>query len=95
MVYVAELGHIAYTDNVFFEPYENMPWSMVRVFDTEGHELTRFGGEDPWAAGNLFSAHGANLDRAGNLYIADSGLPDGAPSVLPRRHALQKFRRID
>jgi hypothetical protein len=78
-----------------YEPYENMPWSQVVVFDTSGRELTRFGGADPWQEGNLFSAHGANLDREGNLYIADSGLPDGntAP-VGKRRHALQKFKRM-
>ncbi|MDR1176433.1 MAG: hypothetical protein LBK83_13305 [Treponema sp.] len=96
IVYVAELGHLAYNDNVMYEPYENMPWSRVRVFDTEGHELTRFGGEDPWKPGNLYSAHGANLDREGNLYIADSGLPD--PETAPpgkKRHALQKYKRID
>lgn len=94
-VYVAELGHLAYNDNVMYELYENMPWSRVVVFDTNGREVTRFGGEDPWQAGNLFSAHGANLDREGNLYIADSGLPDPhtAPAG-PRRHALQKFKRI-
>jgi DNA-binding beta-propeller fold protein YncE len=93
LVYVAELGHIAYVDNVLFEPYENMPWSMVKVFDTEGNELTRFGGADPWKPGNLFSAHGANLDSAGNLYIADSGLPDDVPAHP--RHALQKYVRIE
>jgi sugar lactone lactonase YvrE len=95
VVYVAELGHIAYNDNVMFDLYENMPWSRVVVFDTKGHELTRFGGEDPWQEGNLFSAHGANLDREGSLYIADSGLPDGSTAPARRkRHALQKFRRI-
>jgi sugar lactone lactonase YvrE len=93
IVYVSELGHIAYVDNVLFEPYENMPWSMVRVFDTSGRELTRFGGDDPWKDGNLFSAHGANLDREGNLYIADSGLPDNPPAGK-KRHALQKFKRV-
>ncbi|MDR2068634.1 MAG: 6-bladed beta-propeller [Spirochaetaceae bacterium] len=95
LVYVAELGHIAYNDNVMYELYENMPWSQVVVFDTGGCEITRFGGEDPWREGNLYSAHGANLDREGNLYIADSGLPDS--NFVPdgrRRHALQKFKRI-
>jgi sugar lactone lactonase YvrE len=95
-IYVAELGHIAYNDNVMYEPYENMPWSRLVVFDTKGRELTRFGGEDPWQDGNLYSAHGVNIDREGALYIADSGLPDTntAPEGR-RRHALQKFKRID
>jgi len=94
VVYVAELGHILYVDNVLYEPYENMPWSMVRAYDTEGRELARFGGPEGWKPGNLFAAHGANLDRAGNLYIAEAGWPtnESAPPEKPH-HALQKFRR--
>jgi DNA-binding beta-propeller fold protein YncE len=94
LVYVAELGHVAYIDNVFFEPYDNAPWSCVRVFDTKGREVTRFGGSDPWEPGNMYSAHGANLDREGNLYIADSGLPDGPAPEGSKRYALQKFALI-
>jgi sugar lactone lactonase YvrE len=96
IVYVAELGHITYVDNVLYEPYENMPWSMVRIFDSAGRELCRFGGEETWKAGNFFAAHGINLDREGNLYISEAGWPvnESTPPERPH-HALQKFRRVD
>jgi DNA-binding beta-propeller fold protein YncE len=96
IVYVAELGHITYVDNVLYEPYENMPWSMVRIYDTAGHELTKFGEKETWKDGNLFAAHGANLDREGNLYIAEAGWPtnESTPPEIPH-HALQKFRRVE
>jgi hypothetical protein len=42
----------------------------------------------------MYSAHGANLDREGNLYIADSGLPDGPAPEGRKRYALQKFALI-
>jgi DNA-binding beta-propeller fold protein YncE len=94
-VYVAELGHIAYVDNVLYEPYENMPWSMMRVYNTDGRELTHFGDADTWKDGNFFAAHGVNLDREGNLYISEAGWPlnESTPPELPHQ-ALQKFRRI-
>jgi sugar lactone lactonase YvrE len=95
IVYVAELGHITYVDNVLYEPYENMPWSMVKIFDVKGNELCRFGGEETWKDGNFFAAHGANLDREGNLYISEAGWPtnESTPPEKPH-HALQKFRPV-
>ena len=89
-VYVAELGHLMYVDNVLYTPKEDDQWSRMRVFDTEGHELARFGTAEGWREGNLFAAHGVNLDRHGNLYIAETGWPDSERSRPEALHgALQ------
>lgn len=92
-VCVAELGHIMYVDNVLYEPYENMPWSKVRVFGKQGGELAEFGGPEGWKAGNLFAAHSINADRQGNLYVGEAGWPVNEQPLPDQLHpALQKFR---
>jgi DNA-binding beta-propeller fold protein YncE len=95
-VYVAELGHVFYVDNVLYTPYENMPWSRVRVFDLNGVEQARFGGPDGWRPGNMWAAHSINVDRAGSIYVGEAGWPSQEqgpppPGIHP---ALQKFRRV-
>lgn len=95
LVYVAELGHIMYVDNVMYEPYENMPWSKVRVFDRNGTELARFGGPEGWKAGNLFAAHSINIDRQGNVYVGEAAWPANEQPVPEGLHpALQKFKKL-
>lgn len=94
-VYVAELGHIMYVDNVLYEPYENMPWSKVRVFDANGKELCAFGGPEGWKAGNMFAAHGINLDKEGNVYVSEADWPMNESTPPEKPHtALQKFRLL-
>ncbi|GHU65770.1 hypothetical protein FACS1894184_02200 [Clostridia bacterium] len=92
MVYVAELGHIFYVDNVMYEPYENMPWSRVRVFDLDGNELACFGGADPAVPGNMWSAHSINVDSEGSIYVGEAGWPESEqPKPVNLHAALQKF----
>lgn len=95
LVYVAELGHRMYVDNVLFEPYDNSPWSRVRVFDLEGVEKAVFGGPEGWIAGNLFAAHSINVDHEGNIYVGEAAWPANESTPPDNLHpALQKFRRI-
>lgn len=95
LVYVAELGCRMYVDNVMFEPWENSPWSQVRVFDVNGKELTRFGGPEGWKAGNLFAAHSINVDGQGSIYVGEAGWPVNEQPLPEKLHpALQKFRRV-
>ncbi|MDR1569162.1 MAG: hypothetical protein LBS72_01585 [Oscillospiraceae bacterium] len=95
LVYVAELGHIFYVDNVLYEPYENMPWSRVRVFDLTGKERAAFGGPDPTVPGNLWAAHSINVDREGGVYVGEAGWPENERAKPADLHpALSKFKRI-
>ncbi|MDR1263331.1 MAG: peptidyl-alpha-hydroxyglycine alpha-amidating lyase family protein [Oscillospiraceae bacterium] len=95
MAYVAELGHIFYVDNVMYEPYENMPWSQVRVFDLNGKELCRFGGSDPTTPGNMWAAHSINVDGEGSIYIGEAGWPSNEQPLPDNLHpALQKFKKV-
>jgi len=95
LVYVAELGHRMYVDNVMFEPYENSPWSQVRVFDKTGVEKARFGEPEGWIAGNLFAAHSINVDSEGSIYVGEAAWPANESTPPENLHpALQKFRRV-
>jgi sugar lactone lactonase YvrE len=92
-VYVTELGHRLYIDNVLFKPSVNPPWARVRVFDTEGRELTAFGGPEGWLAGNFFAPHGICVDSSGNIYVAEVIWPAKESSPPKDLHpGLQKFR---
>jgi sugar lactone lactonase YvrE len=94
-VYVAELGHRLYVDNVFFEPDPDSQWSQVRIFDLNGKEVTKFGGPEGWIAGNLFAAHSIALDKEGSIYIGEVVWPANESTPPVGLHpALQKFRRI-
>ena len=94
LVYVAELGHRMYVDNVMYEPYENMPWARVRVFDTDGAEKACFGEPESWIPGNMFAPHSMNVDREGNIYVAEAAWPANESAPPENLHpALQKFRR--
>lgn len=95
LVYVAELGHRMYVDNVLFEPYENMPWSRVRVFDVNGAEQACFGGPDAWIPGNMFAPHSINVDGEGSIYVGEAAWPANESTPPENLHpALQKFRRM-
>lgn len=95
-VFVAELGHRMYVDNVFFEPDAGAQWSRVRVFDLSGAEITRFGGPEGWKAGNLFSAHSICVDQQGSIYVGEVIWPANESAPPKDLHpALQKFRRIN
>jgi hypothetical protein len=97
IVYVGELGHIFYVDNVLFEPYENMPWSRMRLMDYDGNDILSFGGPEGWKTGNMWAVHGVNLDREGNIYVPEAGWPTGELGPAPEgpHPALQNFKRID
>lgn len=95
LVYVIELGYRMYVDNVLFEPFENMPWSQVRVFDLNGVEQTRFGGPEGHIAGNMYAGHSINVDRQGNIYVGEAGWPTNEQPKPENLHpALQKFRKL-
>ena len=94
-VYVTELGRRLYIDNVLFKPSNNPPWARVRVFDTEGHELTVFGGPEGWLPGNFFAPHGISVDSSGNIYVAEVIWPANESSPPKDLHpGLQKFRPL-
>ncbi|MCU6793196.1 peptidyl-alpha-hydroxyglycine alpha-amidating lyase family protein [Paenibacillus sp. WQ 127069] len=94
-VYVSEVGHRMYIDNVLFKPSSNPPWSQIRVFDLAGVEKTRIGGPEGWKAGNFFAAHSICVDQEGSIYVGEVIWPAheiSTPEDL--HHALQKFRRL-
>jgi pimeloyl-ACP methyl ester carboxylesterase len=93
-VYVTELGHRMYVDNVLFIPDGKGPWSRVRIFDTNGVEQAKFGEPEGWKAGNFFSPHGICVDKLGNIYVAEVIWPANESSPPKDLHpGLQKFLR--
>ncbi len=95
-VYVTELGHRTYVDNVLFTPDGKGPWSRVRIFDTAGVEQANFGGPEGWKPGNFFAPHGICVDREGAIYVAEVVWPANESAPPKDLHAaLQKFRRQD
>lgn len=97
LVYVAELGHRMFIDNVLYQPgeYDEMPWSRVRVFRPDGTEVARFGGPEGGLDGNLYAAHGIFVDRENSIYVAEATWPENEYPKPEKLHsALQKFVRI-
>jgi DNA-binding beta-propeller fold protein YncE len=94
LVYVTELGHRLYVDNVLFKPSENPPWARVRVFNTAGVEQCRIGGPDGWKPGNFYAPHGICVDSEGSIFVAEVIWPaNESPPPKDLHPALQKFRR--
>ncbi|HWV99294.1 MAG TPA: alpha/beta hydrolase fold domain-containing protein [Candidatus Acidoferrum sp.] len=92
-VYVTELGHRTYVDNVLFTPDGKGPWSRVRIFDTNGVEQANFGGPEGWKPGNFFAPHGICVDKEGAIYVAEVVWPANESAPPKDLHpALQKFR---
>ena len=97
LIYVAELGHRMFIDNVLYTPgtYDEMQWSRVRIFAPDGTEVCRFGGPDASQEGNLYAAHGIFVDRENSIYVAEATWPDSEyPKPAGLHGALQKFKRI-
>jgi len=95
-VYVTELGHRTYADNVLFTPDGKGPWSRVRVFDPAGVEQANFGGPEGWKPGNFFAPHGICVDKDGAIYVAEVIWPANESAPPKDLHtALQKFRPVD
>lgn len=95
-VYVTELGHRLYVDNVLFTPDGTGPWARVRIFDTAGMELASLGGPEGWKPGNFFAPHGICVDKDGAIYVAEVIWPANESAPPKDLHpALQKFKRAD
>ena len=95
-VYVTELGHRTYVDNVLFTPDGTGPWSRVRVFDTAGVEQASFGGPEGWKPGNFFAPHGICVAKDGAIYVAEVIWPaNESPPPKDLHPALQKFKPVD
>ena len=96
-VYVAELGYRAGMWPGTSAPTPESTGGRVRIFDSQGKELARFGGGlRPQEAGDFFAPHDIRLDSKGNLYISEvvwSANGRKFPDV-GRYHTLQKFERI-
>ena len=92
-VYVTELGHRLYVDNVLITPDSNGPWSRVRIFDAAGVEQANFGGPESWKPGNFFAPHGICVDKDGAIYVAEVIWPAKESAPPKDLHpALQKFK---
>ena len=92
-VYVTELGHRLYVDNVLFTPDGQGPWSRVRIFDAAGVEQANFGGPEGWKPGNFFAPHGSCVDKDGSIYVAEVIWPANESAPPKDLHpALQTFR---
>jgi outer membrane protein assembly factor BamB len=93
-VYVTELGHRLYVDNVLFTPDGTGPWARVRIFDVAGIEQANFGEPEGWKAGNFFAPHGICVDKDGAIYVAEVIWPANESAPPKELHpALQKFKR--
>ncbi len=91
-VYVTELGHRLYVDNVLFTPDGQGPWSRVRIFDAAGVEQANFGGPEGWKPGNFFAPHGICVDKDGAIYVAEVVWPANESAPPKDLHpALQKL----
>jgi sugar lactone lactonase YvrE len=92
-VYVTELGHRLYVDNVLFTPNGEGPWAQVRIFNPEGVELAKLGEVEGWKPGNFFAPHGLCVDKDDNLYVAEVIWPaKESPAPKDLHPALQKSR---
>jgi DNA-binding beta-propeller fold protein YncE len=97
-LYVAELGFRAgrMPRSMMAPIPEHEPHARVSVLDLDGAVITRFGGEDPCAPGNVFAPHGIWADSRGDLYVGEVGVSGGGrDGLVPLDcHALQKFVRV-
>jgi len=95
-VYVTELGHRLYVDNVLFTPDGTGPWARVRIFDVAGVEQANFGAPEGWKPGNFFAPHGICVDKNGAIYVAEVIWPAKESAPPKDLHpALQKFNPAD
>ena len=95
-VFVGEMAWNTAETHMDGRPFAESRPARMSVRDLDGRLLTRWGGEDPCAAGSFASPHGLCVDSQGNLYVGEvthTALSRGG-RWHPGCHSLQKFARI-
>src|SRR5262245_18877390 len=94
---VAELGYRAGMWPGISAPTPHGTGGRVRIFDSRGQLLTRWGGGDePTSTGDFYAPHDVCIDSHGDIYVAEVVMSAGGSRglVSPECHTLQKFSRV-
>ncbi len=96
LVYVSEMAWRPGQHSFRLGDITEFHHSRVTVFDLDGDIVTRFGGGDPYAAGNFVAAHDICVDSHGDVYVGEVTFTFGvSPGLVPADcHMFQKFRRV-
>ena len=96
LVYVSEMAWRPGQHSFRLGDITEFHHSRVTVFDLDGDIVTRFGGDDPYAAGNFVAAHDICVDSHGDVYVGEVTFTFGvSQGLVPAAcHMFQKFRRV-